>query len=131
MRDANLDELIGNDVNANPDPARDPFARDLAAMAQGLKDRPAKLQAFISGLAHQGVLTRPAVASALAPFLKLPPPEPRTHKRARMARLISETVAATGQVTRDDLLGGGFSEADLTTLFRDALRVSDVQRMAA
>ncbi|WP_289298244.1 hypothetical protein [uncultured Reyranella sp.] len=121
------EERIGHDSNAHPDL----FAERIGAMARRLKDRPAKLQAFIAGLGHQGILARPAIASALAPFLRLPPPEPRTHKRARMAKVIHDCVAATGSVTRDEIAAAGFSDAEIGELFREALRASGVQRMAA
>lgn len=121
------EERIGHDSNAG----LDPLAERIGAMARALKDRPRRLQGFIAGLAVQGVLTRPAVASALAPFLRLPPPEPRTHKRARMAKVIHDCVAATGSVTRDEIAAAGFSDAEIVQLFREALRASGVAKMAA
>lgn len=124
-----IDDRIGNDSNMGA--GRDAFADKIGAMARRLKDRPVKLQAFLAGLGHQAVLTRPGVASALAPFLKLPPPEARTQKRARMAKLISELFAANGQVTDTDLLGAGFSKSDIATLKDEAGRIAGVARMAA
>lgn len=121
-----LDDRIGNDSNVHS-----AFAASLADRARGLKDEPAKLQGFIAGLAHQGLLTQPGVASALAPFLKLPRPEPRTNKRARMAKVISDSVAAKDHVTRDDLEAAGFSGEEIASLFREALRASGVERMVA
>jgi hypothetical protein len=126
-----LDDRIGNDTNLTPAPVHDAFAAALAAQARGLKDKPAKLQGFLDGLAHQGLLTQPGVASALAPFMKLPPPEARTNKRARMAKVISDSVAAKECVTREDIEAAGFSGADIDELFREALRASGVERMAA
>lgn len=120
------DDRIGNDSNVHST-----FAASLAARARGLKREPAKLQGFLAGLAYQGLLTQPAVASALAPFMKLPKPEPRTNTRARMAKTISECVAAKDCVTREDLEAAGFSAAEITSLFREALRASGVVRMAA
>lgn len=121
-----LDDRIGHDSNVHT-----AFAASLADRARGLKDEPVKLQGFIAGLAHQGLLTQPAVASALAPFLKLPPPEPRTSVRARMAKTISECVATKECVTRDDLEAAGFSGTEIADLFREALRASRVARMVA
>lgn len=121
-----LDDRIGNDSNVHS-----AFAASLASRAHRLKDEPAKLQGFIAGLAHQGLLTQPGVASALAPFLKLPKPEPRTRTRARMAKVISDCVAAKEHVTRDDLEAAGFSGAEIASLFREALRASRVADMAA
>lgn len=121
-----LDDRIGHDSNVHT-----AFAASLADRARGLKAEPVKLQGFIAGLAHQGLLTQPAVASALAPFLKLPPPEPRTSKRTRMAEVINKCVGAWGCVTRDDLEAAGFSGAEIADLFREALRASGVARMVA
>lgn len=124
-----LDDRIGNDSNAAP--VHQAFAASLATTARGLAGEPAKLRGFIAGLAHQGLLTQPGVASALAPFMKLPKPESRTNKRARMAKTISECVAAKECVTREDLEAAGFSSAEIAELFREALRASGVARMAA
>lgn len=121
-----LDDRIGHDSNVHS-----AFAASLADRARGLKREPTKLQGFIAGLAHQGLLTQPAVATALAPFLKLPKPEPRTTTRARMAKVISDCVAAKECVTRDDLEAAGFSGAEIASLFREALRASGVSRMVA
>lgn len=126
-----LDDRIGNDSNLTPGPVHDAFAASLAGRARDLKDEPAKLQGFIAGLAHQGLLTQPGVASALQPFMKLPKPEPRTNKRARMAKVISDSVAAKDCVTREDIEAAGFSGAEIDDLFREALRASGVARMAA
>lgn len=130
-----LDDRIGNDSNlagtATPASVHQAFAASLATTARGLKDRPAQLDGFIAGLAHQGLLTQPAVATALAPFMKLPPPESRTNKRARMAKTINECVAARDCVTQEDLEAAGFSAADIAQLFREALRASGVARMVA
>lgn len=121
-----LDDRIGNDSNVHS-----AFAASLAVRARGLKDEPAKLQGFLDGLAHQGLLTQPGVASALAPFMKLPKPEARTAKRARMAKIISDCVATKECVTREDIEAAGFSGAEINDLFREALRASGVERMAA
>jgi hypothetical protein len=120
------DDRIGNDSNVHS-----AFAASLAHRARGLKNEPAKLQGFIAGLAHQGLLTQPGVASALAPFMKLPKPEARTRKRARMAKVIADCVATKECVTREDIEAAGFSGAEITDLFREALRASGVARMAA
>ena len=124
-----LDDLIGNDSNVAP--VHRAFAASLARRAKGLKADPARLEGFLAGLAYQGLLKQPGVASALAPFMRLPKPEARTHKRARMAKVINECVAASERVTRDDLEAAGFSPDEIGELFREALRASGVQRMAA
>lgn len=120
------DDRIGNDSNVHS-----AFAASLADRAHELRREPAKLQGFIAGLAHQGLLTQPGVASALAPFMKLPKPEGRTNKRARMAKVISDSVAAKDCVTREDIEAAGFSGAEIDQLFREALRASGVERMVA
>ena len=80
-------------------------------------------------LAHSD--ERPVVPSGLAAFQHLPPPEPRTATRARMAAEIVRAVAATGCVTRDDLLAAGFTTAEIAELFTEARRISGVERMVA
>ena len=130
-----LDDRIGHDSNlaahATPASAHEGLAASLAGRARGLKDRPDQLQGFLAGLAHQGLLTQPGIATALAPFLKLPKPESRTSRRARMAKVINECVAAKEHVTREDIEAAGFSTAEIGELFREALRASGVARMVA
>lgn len=101
----------------------------VASRARQLAPHPPRLDAFISGLAHQGLLTRPTIASALAPFMTLPKPEPRTQTRARMAAEIARAMSSQGCVTRDDL--AGFTEAEITELFTEARRISGVSAMVA
>lgn len=124
-----LDDRIGNDSNLAP--LHEALAASLAVRARGLKDRPDQLQGFLAGLAHQGLLTQPGIATALAPFMKLPKPESRTSRRARMAKVINECVAAKEHVTREDIEAAGFSTAEIGELFREALRASGVARMVA
>lgn len=96
----------------------------------GLDLPPARLQRLreqILGIP----LDRPIVPSGLASFQYLPPPEPRTATRARMAAEIVRAVAATGCVTHDDLMAAGFTGAEITQLFTEARRIAGVERMAA
>lgn len=103
------DEIVGLDL--------------VAAMA------PARRRRFHEQLAGIA-LPAPLVPSGLRPFLHLPPPEAATTTRARMAAAIAERVAATGAVSRDDLLAAGFAAADIARHFRGALRASGAARMA-
>lgn len=96
----------------------------------GLDLPPARLQRLreqILGIP----LDRPIVPSGLASFQHLPPPEPRTATRARMAAEIVRAVAATGCVTHDDLSAAGFTGAEIAQLFNEARRIAGVERMAA
>jgi len=77
-----------------------------------------------------GSVVRPIVPAGLAPFMKLPDPEPRTLVRARMAELIARTVAATGCITIDDLKGGGFTAQEIEEHFTAAKRIARVAAMA-
>lgn len=77
-----------------------------------------------------GSIVRPIVPAGLAPFMKLPDPEPRTILRARMAELIARRVSATGCVTIDDLKGGGFTVAEIEEHFTEAKRIARVADMA-
>lgn len=57
-----------------------------------------------------------------------PPRETKESKTRRMADLIVNRVSASGNVTRDELLGGGFSTAEIDALFPDALARADLGR---
>lgn len=75
-------------------------------------------------------LDRPALLrSGLAPFLRLPAPEPRTLTRARLAATLASLVAANGTVTRDEILAAGFDAAEIHAHFRDASRIAGLARM--
>lgn len=50
-------------------------------------------------------------------------------KVRRMADLITNRVTFGRAITRDELLGGGFSEAEITTLYPLALRRSGVAHL--
>lgn len=71
------------------------------------------------------------LSSGLAPFLRLPAPEPRTLTRARMAATAASLVAANGSVSRDELLAAGFDEAEIAAHFRAASRIAGLARMVA
>ena len=49
--------------------------------------------------------------------------------KRRMVDLIIRRVSASGCVTRDDLISGGFSEEEITTWYRPALKASAVHRL--
>lgn len=67
--------------------------------------------------------------SGLEIFRTLPPAEPPTRTRTRMAAAIAETAAATGCVTHDDLIARGFTGDEIATHFRPALRASRAAAM--
>ena len=75
-------------------------------------------------------LDKPRLPSGLAIYAMLPPPERATHLRSRMADVIARAVSAHGAVTRDDLLGAGFTSAEIVEHFTDACRAARVARMA-
>ena len=77
----------------------------------------------------RGSVVRPIVPAGLSPFMRLPDPEPRTIVRARMAELIARVYSATGCVTRDDLLGAGFTAAEIEEHFTAAKRIARVADM--
>ncbi len=103
------------------------IARRIGALA----DQPEQLRAFINGVALDGSLRKAGLPSGLAPYMALPGPEPKRVTRARMAELITRRVSADGNVTRDDLLGGGFTQGEIDEHYRDALRISGAMGMAA
>lgn len=71
----------------------------------------------------------PIVHAGLAPFLRLPNPEPRTLTRARMAAEIARAVSATGCITRQDFESAGFTGAEIEAHFTAAKRIARVARM--
>jgi hypothetical protein len=81
--------------------------------------------------APQPLLPRDFHKAGLAPFRTLPPQEPPTHTRTRMAAAIAEAVAANGNVTREELLARGFTVDEIATHFTEARRAARVERMAA
>jgi hypothetical protein len=114
----------------------DAFAASIAAMIGKLAGRPDRLRARLNGMALDGTLHRAmrgssGVPSGLAPFMVLPAPEPERRIRARMAELILRLCASTGSITREQLVGGGFTEAEITRHFHAAKRIAGVTRMVA
>ncbi len=106
------------------------FAATLADAARARKDKPLQLAAFLTGLVVDGSIHRPGVRTALAPYMKLPKPEPQTSLRARMAMLIANRVSADGNVTLDDLTSAGFTKAQIDEHFPNAARAARVAEMA-
>ena len=104
-----LDDLVGLDLVAKMTPARR------------------------NHFHHQimGTVARPIVPAGLAPFMTLPPAEPRTLVRARMAAEIARAFSAEGCVTRQGLEAAGFTVAEIETHFTDARRIARVDRMVA
>ena len=96
----------------------------------GLEPNHPRLRRFADQL-FGAPLAPPIVPSGLAAFQHLPPPEPRTATRARMASEIVRAVAATGCVTREDLEQAGFTGAEIAEMFTEARRIAGVERMAA
>lgn len=119
-----LDSLVGQDLSLE--------AR-IVARAQFLATHhPHRVQPFIDGLPLQGIrLTSPLIAAGLEPFLHLPKPEPRTHKRARMAATMQQLYAANGCVSEQDLKAQNFDEIEIRDLGREAFRIAGLDRMAA
>jgi hypothetical protein len=58
------------------------------------------------------------------------PVETGPSKRRRMADLIIRRVTGGGSISRDELLGGGFSEMDIDSHFKAALAQAGVRRLA-
>jgi hypothetical protein len=109
----------------------DAFTMSVAAMIGRLADRPEKLRSVLNGLAIDGSLQRMRLPAGLAPMMRLPAPEPKRGVRARMADLMLRRFAADGNVTRDDLLAGGFNEAEILEHQRDAARIAGLARMTS
>lgn len=108
MSAATLDDLVGLDLVATMSP-----------------ERRRRFHEQIAGIPLQ-----PVVPSGLAPFLHLPPPEPATLTRARLAKTLQDLVAANGLVTRDDLVAAGFTPAEIERHFGEAKRIAGLARMA-
>lgn len=115
---------------APPDP-EDAFTASIAAMIGRLQNKPQKLRAVLNGLALDGSLARARLPAGLAPLMRLPGPEPERRVRARMAELMLIRYGATGSVTMDDLLGGGFTAEQITRHKQDAARIAGLDRLAA
>ena len=107
---APLDDLIGLDLVATFDKPR--------------------MERFIDQLRGH-TLPPVRLPAGLAPYRTLPPAEPPMHTRTRMAAAIAAAVAATGCVTRDDLLARGFTGEEIATHFTAARRAARVVDMAA
>ena len=112
----------------SPDEA---LTASIAAMIGRLADRPQRLSAFLNGLGLDGTLKRLNLPAGLAPMMRLPAPEPERMVRARMADLIVVRFGTAGNVTREDLLSGGFSEDEITRHFHGAKRIAQVARQVA
>lgn len=123
------DDHIGQEPETSP--ADQAFAGRIAEAAQRAKDQPLRLAALLNGFEIDGTMRRPGVRAALAPFMKLPKPEARTLKRARMAATISNAMAARGCVTEAELRAAGFSKSDIDELRDEAGRAAGLAGMAA
>ena len=121
-----IDDMVGQDP-----PGLDPSPKMQAYLAHLAEHHPGKLARIVNGLAYSDRGMAARVRSGLEPFMTLPPTEARTLTRARLAAFIAERVAGWGGVTRDELLGGGFTQGQIDRLFDEALRISGVDRMAA
>ena len=75
-------------------------------------------------------LDRPRLPTGLAPYRRLPSAEPASHVRARMAQLIAQRVSASGAVTREDLVSGGFDDDQIARHFAAAVRCARAEQMA-
>jgi hypothetical protein len=119
-----LDSLIGTDR-----PASGPtFEQRILGRAHELaRIAPHRLEAFAAGFAYQGI----PIPAGLVPYIKLPPPEPLTHRRARFAAAIAERMAAYGYFSDEDAARLGMTEAEIRDLKHDAWRCSGAERMAA
>ncbi len=117
--------------STSSNPAEGAFKAAVLRRIAGLANEPARLERFLNGLALDGTLKRLELPSGLAPMMRLPGPEPERRVRARMADLIVRRVSADGNVTREDLLGGGFTEPEILRHFHAAKRIAAVADMAA
>lgn len=77
-----------------------------------------------------GYTSRTIVPAGLAPFLTKPDPEPEELTCARMAAEIARAVSSMGCITRDDLVGAGFTIAEIEEHFTEAKRRARVAEMA-
>jgi hypothetical protein len=116
-----------------PDPERrsadDAFAMSIAAMIGRLADRPERLRATLNGMSLDGSLRRMGLPAGLAPMMRLPAPEPERQVRARMAELMVRRFSADGHVTLEDLLGGGFTEGQISKHKDEAARIARLSAM--
>lgn len=117
-------------TDAAPAPsADDAFTASIAAMIGRLAGQPEKLRATLNGLALDGSLKRLGLPSGLAPMMRLPGPEGERSIRARMADLMLRRFAADGNVTVEDLRGGGFTDAEIAKHRHAAARIAGLDRM--
>ncbi|MCX7363569.1 MAG: hypothetical protein NTV97_17195 [Alphaproteobacteria bacterium] len=120
-----LDDRIGQDQPTGLSP------KMLAHFETLAKHHPHKLAAFVNGLAYSDRGLAAQLKSGLAPYMTLPPAEADRLVRARMAELIVIRCAAANCITHEDLLAGGFTQAEITKHFHAAKRAARVVRMAA
>lgn len=111
-----FDDLVGLDIEATAQRVLSKLT-----LAQQLR-----LQDQLAGVS----IERPRLPAGLAPYRRLPAAEPASHIRARMAQLIAQRVSATGAVTREDLVSGGFDEQQIARHFAEAVRCARVEQMA-
>ncbi len=126
-----LDDRIGQDGDSPLSEADQVFADRIARAAHRTKDKPQRFAGFLNGLLVDGTINRPGVRAALQPYLKLPKPEGRTLKRARMAEAMVNAFAARGTVTFDDIYAAGFTDAEILDLKDEAWRAARLTEMAA
>lgn len=110
--------------------AEDALRDDVLARLGALASDPMKAAAFANGLILDGTANRLGIKSGLQQFMTLPPAEAKQRIRARMADLIASRVSASGCVTRDDLIGGGFTPQEIDEHFTEAKRAARVAGMA-
>ncbi len=67
----------------------------------------------------------------LKPFRYLKRADPPAGVRARMAEFLQHRYAATQQITADDLKAAGFTQADVTKHFEEALRIAGLTKQVA
>lgn len=97
------------------------------------------LDAYLAGHPHQagpvptpvvvGTNGRRDVRSLSSILYGAPPPESGRRLQQRMADLIVRRVSAAGNVTRDELLAGGFTAGEIERHYPQALRRSGVARL--
>lgn len=97
------------------------------------------LDAYLAGHQHQpGPVPTPIIvtvkgrreARSLSSILYgAPPPESHRRLQKRMADLIVRRVSAAGNVTREELLAGGFTADEIAQHYGQALRRSGVARL--
>lgn len=110
--------------------AEDALREDVLRRLGALAGDPAKAAAFANGLLLDGTAHRLKLTSGLQLFMKLPEAETKRRVRARMADLIASRVSAAGCVTREELIGGGFTEREIDEHFTEASRAARVAGMA-